>query len=62
MKTTKRNNNKSLIEDYNKIMKSSNSTVITNTEWFSIGDTFKKFSTYQSYTPVKTSGNTTLLK
>ena len=62
MKTTKRNNNKSLIEDYNDIVKSSNTTVISKTEWFSIGDTFQKFSTYQSYTPVKTSGQTTLIK
>lgn len=62
MKSKKQNNNKSLIEDYNNIINSSNSTVITKTEWFSIGDTFRKFSAYQSYTPVKTSGETTLIK
>lgn len=62
MKSKKQNDNNSLIEDYNNIVNSSNSTVITKTEWFSIGDTFRKFSTYQSYTPVKTSGETTLIK
>lgn len=62
MKTTKRSNKNSFIEDYNNIIKSSNSTVITKTEWLSVGDTFQKFSTYQPYTPVKTSGETTLIK
>lgn len=62
METTKRKNNKSIIEEYNSIVNSSRSTVINKTEWFSIGDTFQKFSTYESYTPVKTSGETTLIK
>jgi len=62
MKTTKHSNNKTLIEDYNKIVKSLNSTVIIKTEWFSFGDAFQKYSTYQPYTPVETSGDTTLIK
>jgi hypothetical protein len=34
--------------------------VIIKTEWVNKGDVFKKFSLYEEYTPVKTSGNTDL--
>ena len=48
-------------KDYNKIIKSNQTTILNNLEWSSKGDSFIKFTLYKEYTPVKTSCNTTLL-
>jgi hypothetical protein len=67
MKTEEKNtltiDNQDLTNDYNFIVKSSENTVVVQTEWTKNGDYFQKFSMYDSgYTPVKTLGQTTLTK
>lgn len=61
-KTIKKQSNTevSFTQEYEKIMKTSEKTVIVDTQWSSKGDYFKKVSMYENYTPVKTTGNTTL--
>ncbi len=46
------------LDDYLEIMKTTNGDFISNTEWKSQGDQFKKLSMYEDYTPVQTSSNT----
>lgn len=47
--------------DYDSIVKMSDNTIIVDVEWKEESDFFKKFTTYEDYTPVKTSGNTELI-
>lgn len=55
--------NQDFISEYNDLFKDSYNSVIIRTEWTKAGDFFRKFSTYDdSYTPVRTLGNTTLIK
>jgi hypothetical protein len=42
-------------------MKTSENTVIVDVQWAEKGDYFQKLSMYDNYTPVKTSGDTTLI-
>lgn len=51
-------NVKTYFDDYLEIMKTNNGDFISNTEWKSQGDQFKKLSMYEDYTPVQTSSNT----
>lgn len=50
-----------LTEDYNEIMKTSENSVVIETEWSQTGDFFEKFSLYENYSPVETSGSSTLI-
>ena len=51
------------ISDYEKIVNNSENTVIVKIEWKAEGDYFQKLSIYDnSYSPVITLGNTTLIK
>lgn len=61
MKTKEKHLKENSIEEYKKIISNDNETFVSNTEWLKAGDFFKKFSLYKNYTPVKTSGNTTLI-
>lgn len=48
--------------EYEKIIgKEVNTNLSTKREWKKTGDFFEKFSLYENYTPVKTSGSTTLI-
>lgn len=50
------------IIEHKEITDYGNISVVVNTEWSQQGDFFQKLSTYdQSYMPIKTLGNTTLL-
>ena len=62
MKDTKNSTKEeSFREDYQKIIKSSdNSSFVVPVQWTNEGDSIEKFSLYENYTPVKTSGNTTM--
>jgi len=53
--------NDKFTKNYNEIMKTSENTVIINTEWSEKGDQIQKFSLYENYSPVETSGNSTLI-
>lgn len=56
-------NTNNYTKEYNDIMDSSDKSVIVKTEWTKEGDYFQKLSMYDdSYQPVKTLGNTTLIK
>jgi hypothetical protein len=48
-------------KEYEEIMKSSPVKYNKTVQWVSKGDVFQKFSLYESYQPVKTSGSTTLI-
>ncbi|MCX2837271.1 hypothetical protein OQ279_03830 [Salinimicrobium sp. MT39] len=48
------------LNDYEEIMKTSERTTIVEEQWSEEGDYFQKFSLYEDYTPVKTSGSTIL--
>ncbi len=51
----------SFTEEYQKLMKSSDKTTfIIPRQWNDEGDSIQKFSLYENYTPVMTSGDTTL--
>ena len=51
------------IMEYEEIIKSQNETILIPTQWNSEGDFFQKFSLYdESYIPVESLGNTTLIK
>lgn len=56
----KKHQNSNFSKEYDKIMKMDNTSVIVNRQWNSEGDRIQKFSLYEDYTPVKTSGSTTL--
>ncbi len=47
--------------EYDTIIRMSENTVIVDIEWTENGDYFKKFTTYEDYTPVKTSSSTELI-
>jgi hypothetical protein len=47
-----------LFKEYEKLMKSSNDSFIVPVQWTNEGDTIERFSLYENYTPVKTSGDT----
>jgi len=51
----------SFYREYEHIMKTSENTVIVDVQWAEKGDYFQKLSMYDNYTPVKTSGDTTLI-
>lgn len=51
----------SFSKKYEKLMKTSKNTIIVDRQWAKKGDYFRKFSMYENYTPVKTSGSTTLI-
>lgn len=48
-------------DEYKKIVKSSDGSVVINVEWNNNGDNFQKLSLYDNYTPVQTSGSTKLI-
>ena len=53
---------KDFTTEYNEIIKSSEKTVVVETQWEKDGDFFQKISMYDnSYVPVKTLGSTTLI-
>lgn len=53
---------KDFTSEYNEIIKSSEKTVVVETQWEKDGDFFQKLSMYDnSYIPVKTLGSTTLI-
>lgn len=55
-------NTHDLIEEYNEIMKFSETSVIITFEWAKEGDYFHKLSMYdENYTPVPTLNGTTLI-
>ena len=51
----------SLAEEYNKLFKTFDHTISIRQQWSKPGDIIQKFSIYENYTPVKTSGSTTLI-
>ena len=54
--------NHDFMSDYEKIVSYSENSVIVKTEWTKKGDFFQKLSMYDnSYVPVLTFGNTTLI-
>lgn len=61
MKTKGVNDQDKFTQEYNEIIGKSNNTTIVSTEWEKSGDFFEKFSLYENYTPVETSGNTVLI-
>lgn len=53
---------KDFTSEYNEIIKSSEKTVVVETQWEKDGDFFQKLSMYDnSYIPVKALGSTTLI-
>ncbi len=53
--------------EYEKIIGINTATILINSinksfEWQKKGDFFKKFTTFEEYTPIRTSGNTILCK
>lgn len=53
---------KDFTSEYNEVIKSSEKTVVVETQWEKDGDFFQKLSMYDnSYIPVKTLGSTTLI-
>jgi len=46
------------IEEYNELMTNSTFKIGINQEWSERGDRIEKFTMYENYTPVKTSGGT----
>lgn len=55
--------NQDFISEYTNMFKNSTITMNVKTEWVKKGDFFQKLSMYDdSYSPVKTLGNTTLIK
>lgn len=61
MKNNKTTARDKFTEEYEKIMGKERSTTLTTPEWNETGNFFKKFSLYENYTPVKTSGHTILI-
>ncbi|MDH5475463.1 MAG: hypothetical protein OEX22_07220 [Cyclobacteriaceae bacterium] len=48
-------------KEYCEIMEIDNNSVFMDNQWKNEGDYIQKFSLYENYTPVKTSGSTTLI-
>jgi len=57
----KRNQNYSFAKEYSEIVDIEKNSVKIERQWTSEGDQIQKFSLYDNYTPVKTSGSTTLI-
>ncbi len=56
-------NEEVFISEYEMIVKPSENSVVIETEWIKKGDYFQKLSLYDnSYRPVQSLGNTTLIK
>ena len=53
---------KQINKEHDEILKMTSPTFIIQKEWIKNGDFFKKLSVYDDYSPIKTSGGTTLLK
>lgn len=47
-----------LIKEYEKLMETSSDSFIVPVQWSNEGDSIERFSLYENYTPVKTSGDT----
>lgn len=56
----KNKNEETFFEDYQKIIESSNGSFVVPVQWTNESDSIEKFSLYEEYTPVKTSGDTTM--
>ncbi len=50
-----------LEEDYKELLKNQKKTIHVEEQWSRPGDVIQKLSLYENYTPVRTSGNTTLV-
>ena len=61
-KPSKKQTDQKFADKYEKIFEKSSYTPNIKREWRHPGDSFKKLSIYENYTPVKTSGSTTLIK
>jgi hypothetical protein len=62
MKKSENKDAATFLSDYEKIINSSENSVIVQTEWSKKGDFFQKLSMYDStYSPVKTSSYTTMI-
>lgn len=59
---TDRKFNDSFHNDYQDIMDAGRKSTIITREWQEGGDSFKKFTMYGDYTPVETSGSTTIIQ
>ncbi|MCL6293896.1 hypothetical protein [Jejuia spongiicola] len=57
---SKKTQEQELIEDYENLIGSSEFSFVVPMEWSNEGDSIKRFSLYEDYTPVKTSGGTIL--
>lgn len=63
IKITENNHTEEFLEDYEKIVLATKTSVVIQTEWNQNGDIFQKLSIYDnSYSPIKTLGSTTLIK
>jgi hypothetical protein len=61
-KKMKSTENQSLVNEYNKIVNSSKTSVVIESEWTKEGDNFQKLTMYDNnYTSVPTLGETTLI-
>lgn len=49
-----------LVKDYETLMSTSNRTTVGAVQWKEDGDVIEQYTTYEEYTPVKTSSSTTL--
>lgn len=63
IKTSENNQTDNFLDDYEKIVLATKTSVVIQTEWNQNGDYFQKLSIYDnSYSPIKTLGSTTLIK
>lgn len=61
-KKTENTENQDFLKEYNKIVNSSNNSVIIEFEWSKSGDNFQKLTLYDNnYTSIPTLGETTLI-
>lgn len=58
--THKKTTENQLIEDYEMLISSSEHSFVVPVEWNNEGDSIKRFSLYEDYSPVKTSSDTAL--
>jgi len=62
-KESQKKENQDFVEEYEKIVNYSENSVVIVTEWSKNGDYFQKLTMYDnSYVPIFTLGNTTLIK
>ncbi|MCD8443271.1 hypothetical protein LNI88_11785 [Tenacibaculum dicentrarchi] len=63
IKNTEKTREEVFISEYEKIVTSSKNSVVIENEWINKGDYFQKLSLYDnSYRPIQSLGNTTLIK